>query len=190
MLAIFLSVIITGTAIWVYLDATRNKIGKIANTGGMFNMSAGAWGTVTLLLWIVGFPAYLIKRSSLITLASKQPIEVGGRAVKSVVLAIVGGASIAFSAASYMSGSILPSCNAPETISLAEQMIRNAPVIKLNGIQVKGISLPAEKSYDASANKRTCRAILTHALGEESIQYTVEWHDKAKGLISVEILAE
>jgi hypothetical protein len=26
-------------------------------------MSAGAWATVTMFLWIIGFPSYVIKRS-------------------------------------------------------------------------------------------------------------------------------
>jgi hypothetical protein len=138
MLYIFLGVVITCTAIWVYLDATKNKIGKIANTGGMFNMSAGAWGTVTLLLWIVGFPAYLIKRSALITLASKQPIEVGGRIAKAVTLAIVGGAWLALSAPSHMSGSI--SVSTPDTDTMqdinnqvAVGMVKQYEMAKRNG---------------------------------------------------------
>jgi hypothetical protein len=83
--------IVVASAIWVYVDATNHKIGKIPNKGGMFNMSAGAWSVVTLLLWIVGFPAYLVKRSALIQEAATSPVEVGGRAGKIAALAIVGG---------------------------------------------------------------------------------------------------
>lgn len=78
------------TTIWVYVDATKNKIGRIPGTGGIFNMSAGAWGTVTLFLWIVGFPAYLIKRSDLIRDAGQHPVEVSYRGVKIGVFSVVG----------------------------------------------------------------------------------------------------
>ena len=56
--------VVAVSAVWVYLDATKNKIGKIPDGKGMFNMSAGAWCAVTLGLWIIGFPAYLINRDS------------------------------------------------------------------------------------------------------------------------------
>lgn len=72
-LAIFLVVVLS--SIWVYYDATSNKIGKIKGIKGMFNMSAGGWCLVTLLLWIVGFPSYLIKRKALTTIANENPIE-------------------------------------------------------------------------------------------------------------------
>lgn len=78
MIGVVAVAIVVTSAIWVYLDATKNRIGKIPDAGGMFNMSAGAWATVTLLLWIIGFPSYLIKRRSLIERAKSHPVEVGG----------------------------------------------------------------------------------------------------------------
>ena len=66
------------SAVWVYLDATKNKIGKNPGEKGMFNMSAGAWGAATLGLWIVAFPSYLIKRSDLIEKAKENPVDVKG----------------------------------------------------------------------------------------------------------------
>jgi hypothetical protein len=83
--------IIVVSAVWVYMDATGHKIGRVKEAGGLFNMSAGAWSVVTMFLWIVGFPAYLIKRSALIERAETTPVEVGGRWVKVVVLCVVGG---------------------------------------------------------------------------------------------------
>lgn len=92
MINLIIVLVVVITAVWVYLDATKNKIGKVKNSKGMFNMSAGAWGTVTLFLWIIGFPAYLIKRSSLIEKAKESPVVVegAGRTVKTAVLAIIG----------------------------------------------------------------------------------------------------
>lgn len=59
MLGVAIVAVVSASAIWVCLDATK-KIGKIEAAGGMFNVSAGAWAAVTLFLWIIGFPAYLI----------------------------------------------------------------------------------------------------------------------------------
>jgi hypothetical protein len=82
--------IIVLSAIWVYWDATSNKIGKVSDGGGLFNMSAGAWSVVTMFLWIVGFPAYLIKRGSLVERAKAQPVEIKGRGIKLSILCVIG----------------------------------------------------------------------------------------------------
>ena len=79
MLNALIVAIIAASAVWVYLDASKHKIGKIRGSKGMLNMSAGAWGIVTLLLWIVCFPAYLIARRRLIAKAQANPIEVSHR---------------------------------------------------------------------------------------------------------------
>lgn len=181
--------VVVGSALWVYVDATNNKIGKVPEAKGMFNMPAGAWSIVTLLLWIVGFPAYLIKRRALIARAKEHPVEVSGRLGKTAVLAVVGVAWLGALVASQMAGS-LPKCNDKEVVALAEKVIREAPLIKLSGLEVKGIYLPAERSYNSSTETRLCRAMLAHALGEEGIQYTVEWHDKNKGLIWVQMVSQ
>jgi len=90
MLNVLVAVIIVICAVWVYWDATGSKIGKVPGAGGMFNMSAGAWSVVTLGLWIIGFPAYLIKRSALLERAKGHPVEVRGRLFKMVILAVIG----------------------------------------------------------------------------------------------------
>lgn len=87
-LSIVVLVVLSG--IWVYWDATERKIGKIANLKSMFNISAGGWAIVTLMLWIVAFPAYLIKRKSLIEIAKSQPVEVKGRFIKLAIITVVG----------------------------------------------------------------------------------------------------
>jgi hypothetical protein len=186
MVGIMLAVLAVGCAIWVYLDATKHKIGKNKETGGFWNMSAGGWAAATLILWIVGFPAYLVKRGSLLKLGQQHPVEVRNRAPVLVVLAAGGAVLIGMQLANYASGS-LPACDAPEVMRLAVQIVREAPLIKLSGIEVKGVTNGGEVDYDALGEKRLCRAILQTALGQEAIQYTVEWHDKAKGEIWVQI---
>jgi hypothetical protein len=91
MINVIVVAIIVICALWVYWDATGNKIGKIPGAGGMLNMSAGAFAAVTMFLWIVGFPAYLSKRSAMIERAKGQPVEVKGRTLKMAILAVIGG---------------------------------------------------------------------------------------------------
>ncbi len=95
MLGLLIAVVVTISAVWVYLDATKNGIGKRTDGSGFFNLSAGGWATVTLLLWIVGFPCYLVKREDLIWKAKKSPVVVSGRVWKTLVLLAVGGYFIA-----------------------------------------------------------------------------------------------
>lgn len=81
--------VVAASSVWVYFDATKNKIGKLSGAKGMFNMSAGAWAVATLLLWIVTFPAYLIKRSSLMASAATTPVGTSGRGIKLTLLTFV-----------------------------------------------------------------------------------------------------
>jgi len=104
MVNVLIAVIIVVSALWVYWDATANKIGKIPGAGGLFNMSAGAWSVVTMFLWIIGFPAYLIKRSTLIERAQNQPVVVSGRIVKMIILAVIGALWVLLT----LAGSIAP----------------------------------------------------------------------------------
>ena len=90
MLNTIIVAVIAASGVWVYVDATGYKIGKVKGTGGLFNMSAGAWGVVTMFLWIVGFPSYLIKRRALIERAKAAPVEVKGRWIKTAILCVVG----------------------------------------------------------------------------------------------------
>jgi hypothetical protein len=53
--------IVIGTAIWVLIDAKKLGVRKGLVTG-VGNMGPWAWFFVTLLLWIIGFPAYLYYR--------------------------------------------------------------------------------------------------------------------------------
>jgi hypothetical protein len=190
MLGIIVILIVAITSVWIYLDATKNKIGKIENEKGMFNISAGEWAAGALLLWIVVFPAYLIKRKSRIEKAKEFPIEVKGRVLKAILLAVIGGSVIIIAIPVYighMNGD-LPTCDNPEVVSLAERAVKNSPAFQLLGIKLKAISIPAERSYDPNQEKRVCRAMFSHSVGEEVIQYSVEWHDKNKNIIWVEIL--
>lgn len=89
-ITVFSVLLVWGSAAWVYWDATDKKIGKIPGEKGFSNMSAGWWGTVTALLWLVGFTVYLAKRSSLIERAKTQPIEIKRRWLKFSIFCFFG----------------------------------------------------------------------------------------------------
>ena len=49
------------TIIWVLVDAKKIGVQKGQITG-IANMGPWSWFVVCLLLWVVGFPLYLVKR--------------------------------------------------------------------------------------------------------------------------------
>jgi len=53
--------VILGTSIWVFFDARAIGVKK-GLIKGMADMGPWGWFFVTLLLWIIGFPAYLAMR--------------------------------------------------------------------------------------------------------------------------------
>lgn len=67
--------VVTVSALIVYYDASKNKIGSIPGEKGFTNADAGIWATSTLLLWIIAFPIYLLNRSQLIEKAKLNPRE-------------------------------------------------------------------------------------------------------------------
>jgi hypothetical protein len=115
MIDIILPLIIAASSVWVYVDSTNNKIGKIPDQSGFFNLHAGAWAVVTMVLWIVGFPAYLIKRKSLIELAKEKPIDVSNPLPKTAGLVVAG---LAWVLASFPFSPSVPSCSDSATTDL------------------------------------------------------------------------
>ena len=75
-------------SLWVYIDASGDKIGRTPQ-GGLFNIGAGWWGVLSFLLWIVIFPLYLIKRKKLIALAKTYPIEPKARKFKIIIFVLI-----------------------------------------------------------------------------------------------------
>ena len=181
-LAVFL--VVAASGIWVYMDAAKNKIGKISGKGGLLNLSAGALAGATLLLWIVTLPLYLIKRKSLIEQAKESPQEPAGK----VALGICGVIFVAIAAAS-ISATTLPACDSTETLQLANQVIHDSPVLKLLAVDLGLIQNPAEQNFENG--KRICRGFVRNPVGGQmAVNYSVSWHDKAKRVIYVEILAD
>ena len=89
---------------FVYLDATKHKIGKVPEVKGIANMSAGVWALCTFGLAIVALPLYLIKRPELITRAAVHPVEPTRRGMKARLLFGLGGLFVIFGVLGEMYG--------------------------------------------------------------------------------------
>lgn len=61
--------IVLGTSIWVLIDSKNIGVRKGLVTG-MANIGPWTWFFGCLLLWIVAFPLYLVKRGALKAAAS------------------------------------------------------------------------------------------------------------------------
>ncbi|MCC6486389.1 MAG: SHOCT domain-containing protein [Candidatus Hydrogenedentes bacterium] len=81
-----IAVLVFGTSLWVLFDSKSIgvKKGKIK---GFFDMGRVGWFLSCLLLWIVAFPAYLVKRSEYKrrTAADAQPGSIQGSDVPSQI---------------------------------------------------------------------------------------------------------
>ena len=71
-------VVVIGSAIWVAADASKLGVSRGCLGGGMFDMGIAGWFFVTLLLWIVGFPAYLVHRRRYELLKQKGRVVLAG----------------------------------------------------------------------------------------------------------------
>lgn len=185
MLIAVLTVIVAMSSAWVYLDASKNKIGKIPTEKGMFNLSAGAWAISTLLLWIVALPAYLVKRGANIAKARDNPVEVRNRGLKTGALAALGG-MWAIATISGVALSSLPECDSANTRSLIGQIVNDMPLMKSFGARFVAIKDIAEQGYNDEAGIRACAATLVTSAGENGLQYSIKWNDKSKSQYYVE----
>ena len=98
MLSFLLLCLIGASSIWVFWDASGNRIGDISDHVVGFRYSAVAWALATLFLWPIAFPYYLRLRTRMIHLAREHPVETPRKQVLGVVLLALGfmGISVAF----------------------------------------------------------------------------------------------
>lgn len=171
------------SAVWVYLDATSTGIGKVPGAKSLFNISAGAWATLTLLFWIVGFPAYLMKRRALIERAKQTPVEISGRVGKTAVLAFAGALWVA-SGLAELATTELPGCDSDETKRVIAEIVSS----ELGGARLLSLEQPSERAYNESEEVRACHAVIVTTGGKEFIQYIVRWNNKLFNEFVVQIL--
>lgn len=74
---IVILLMVIGTSVWVYFDATKIGVKKTGEKAKDFkfhvDMGPVGWMVCCLLLWIVAFPAYLILRPQFLT--KFQPVR-------------------------------------------------------------------------------------------------------------------
>lgn len=157
--------VISLSALWVYWDASGHKIGKVPVKGGFFNKSAGTWGLVTLLFWVVVFPAYLIARHKLVAQARELPVDSPARRWKATAFALFPVAALAallaLGGVTLIGYAGIPSCEDPRTLELVSSILQgqiktNAPNAP-GGFDIRYTSVISD-GFDDSAKRWTCRA--------------------------------
>ncbi|MBB6184785.1 hypothetical protein [Oleiagrimonas soli] len=186
MTGLLILLLVSASAVWVYLDASRNEIGHDPNRSGLFNMSAGAWGLASLLIWIIGFPAYIIKRKSLVEHAKSNPHPVKNRLLKSFGFAATGLLLIAFTVFN-QPAQALPSCTDPHVTNLLMNVLRTSPAGR-SGIIFSQINDSSELHSSVNGDFRMCRASVIADGSDVDIQYSVKWQDKDHTAFVVETL--
>jgi hypothetical protein len=187
MIDVIIVAVVSISATWVYLDATKNNIGEIPDAKGMFNISAGAWGTITLLLWIIGFPAYLIKRGDLIIRANDNPVTATGRGGKAALFSVIGGLWIILTIGAVVS---VPQCGDQETTDLVKEIANREMGDQLGAEAAKMFSYTVGVIRTTSTNEQTgaheCAAQLgiiasnTGQTNEIPITYSIEMTDNGE----------
>lgn len=74
---------IAATAIWTFFDARALGIRKDKEKKSFFNMNPVSWAFATLFIWIVAFPAYILRR--------RKETKVGAIGASLMTRAIIGG---------------------------------------------------------------------------------------------------
>ena len=86
-------IIIATSAVWVYADASANRIGDISEHRINFSASAVTWAIATLVIWPIVFPSYLKIRGKLADAAIDHPVDDEWRSLK---MAAVTAAAVGF----------------------------------------------------------------------------------------------
>lgn len=186
MLSLFISLVVLGSGVWVYLDATNHKIGKIPGVKGFLNMSAAGWAFLVMIMWMIGFPLYLYKRSSLIELASHSLNEVNVRnrplKIGLLVAAALPLLYISYPASVTASELELPKCGDSVTTKAAVSAMRR--LTSLVKIEIKNpVLLEAVKNPD----EYLCKAQMRGLDEWEDVYYTVGW-SKTEGRLLVRLV--
>ena len=111
-------------------------------------------------------------------------------------LVMAGSLGAAYAGYTVLLGGAPPACDAPEVIELAKHALEGSAPFKVLDEKVEGIDMPGEARYDRDAKKRVCRGMLKMSvrdktsadLGSQALYWTVEWQNKDKGLIWLQIM--
>jgi len=187
MIGIVVLVIIALCAIFVYLDATANRIGDISEHRPDFRGSAMYWAIGTLFMWPFVFPTYLRLRRELIQAAADHPVEDNWWALKTAGITITAVGFIAVSASfpGVPNELGLPSCDSSDTtIELLRTLNANSSAAMIDNDIVK-VTGTTEIDYSSDPMVRICSAIVTTSKGEGSVRYNVLWEDASTQKLQV-----
>ena len=171
------------SSVWVYLDASKHRIGKLGGKG-FFNLSAGGWGVVTMMLWIVGFPSYLIKRSGLKATAEDMPVTSPKRGLKAAGLGFWGGLWVMATLAGAPAD--LPTCDSTESQAVLKQIITSMPELKTAGVQFVTVNEIVEQGVNEAGTLRSCGGAMVTTGGKYRLQFSIKWQDQATSQFYVE----
>ncbi len=169
--------VVAGSGLFVYYDASKRKIGKIPDRKGLFNLSAGGWAAATMLLWIVAFPAYLIKRGKLIEEAVAKPQVSNSRGLK---LGLGAGLFIMTFFLS-LGGGIFEGA----TLPLHDEQATVAAVEKVSAEMFKIVSKRPATQPGGKRKPREIRDILADAFAQAGYSYSATVHKMAREGINV-----
>ncbi len=187
MIGIVVLVIIALCAIFVYLDATANRIGDISEHRPDFRGSAMYWAIGTLFMWPFVFPTYLRLRRELIQAAADHPVEDNWWALKTagITITAVGFIAVSVSFPGVPNELGLPSCDSSDTtIELLRTLNANSSAAMIDNDIVK-VTGTTEIDYSSDPMVRICSAIVTTSKGEGSVRYNVLWEDASTQKLQV-----
>jgi hypothetical protein len=73
-----IALVVAATSIWVAIDASHLGVKRGCLPRNFFDMGVVGWFFCVLLLWIIGFPAYLIVRPRYVALRRADAASAGG----------------------------------------------------------------------------------------------------------------
>ena len=189
MIATLIAIVVTASALWVYWDATSHNIGRVKSRKGLFNMSAESWALATFFLWVIAFPAYLIKRGSLREDAEYNPVHARHPRAWLTGLAVLGAAMV-WNAYSSQPGAQLPGCASMETKGLVKDLLtRN---FRQSGAGEPTIHINAVRTTDSGYGLYRCKAFVDiklpggRVISGRSLRYTSTLSDQGRHLVEIQ----
>lgn len=184
MVGLVVLAVVVLSALAVYADARRLKIGKTGQ-GGLGDMSPVGWAAATLFLWVVAFPYYLVKRNALKEAALANPKEPARAARDLVFLLPMTFAAIGL-AGQFGLPAKLPKCTGADAVALANQTVKATIAERKLPIQFKMLNDFKEIQHNDTA--RTCSCAFVTDKGAEVMNFSLTWLDKDAGKFQLRIL--
>jgi hypothetical protein len=169
---------VISTAILGYVDLRFLLLRRGKPLPGDQRLSPPVAAVVGMLaLWLFAYPVHFLARRRL----GATNLVVPALISTAVFLVPVAQASFADPA--------LPTVGSPDVVTLVTKLSEEAPANQARRAEMGKLEVrePVEVSFDKEKQRRVARAKLASQLGEEDIFYTVEWHDRKKGMFSVQV---